>query len=246
MKAIILAAGNARRLLPQTEHIPKTLLHVGPQHIIEHILDSVRSENITDVVVVTGHGKEHLHTLIDEYTARFPEMHITTVNNPEFDTAGNVVSLHSAREHFSDDVIIINSDTIFATSILHDVIHSSAPHAFAVDNEKLLSEEEMKVILNAEGHVTRIHKSIAPGEAHGEYIGVMKIGKEAAKHITDALEKTIAENNSLYYEDALQRSIDEHRIHYVAINTNGRPAMEIDTPQDLAEAEQLIIEICPS
>ncbi|MCW1929846.1 MAG: phosphocholine cytidylyltransferase family protein [Candidatus Kerfeldbacteria bacterium] len=241
MIAIILAAGNARRLLPQTAEIPKTLLRVGRQTIIEHILDALREERITHIVVVTGHGEASLKRMLNEYTVRFPEMRIQTVYNDVYETAGNIVSLKRAAHLMpEDDVIIINSDTIFVQSILHDLIAEIHPHAFSVDNKKILGDEEMKVVLNADGKITRIHKSIDPHSAFGEYIGLMKIGKNAAQSITDALQEVIAENNLLYYEDALQRAIDAYGIEFIAVPTHGRPAMEIDTQDDLDAAQELI------
>lgn len=243
MKAIILAAGNARRLLPQTAEIPKTLLRVGQHTIIEHILDALRGEGVNDVYVVTGHGEDRLKTLLFTYVTQHPEMHIETLYNEVYETTGNILSLQRAAHLLNeDDVIIINSDTIFVSSILRDLINAEHPHAFAVDNAKTLGEEEMKVTRDDRGRINRIHKSLDPQNSFGEYIGVMKIGKEAASQIARALEEVIAENNLLYYEDALQRAIDAHNVVFVAVPTHGRPAMEIDTPADLEAAQRLIEE----
>lgn len=244
MKAIILAAGNARRLLPQTAEIPKTLLRVGSQTIFEHILDALREAGIYDVIVVTGHGKHHLESHVVRYCERHPDMHIETRENPEYERAGNIVSLHVVADILSqDDVVIINSDTIFHSSILRDLVQHTHPHAFAIDNVKTLGDEEMKVLVNADGAITRIHKNINPSEAFGEYIGVMKIGKEAAESIAHALAETIERNNSLYYEDGLQHAISTRGIIFTSVTTDGRPAMEIDTQQDLDAAQELITDI---
>src|SRR5919109_451227 len=42
----------------------------------------------------------------------------------------------------------------------------------ALDDQKTLGEEEMKVTLDPRGWLTRINKSLDPAGAHGEYIGV--------------------------------------------------------------------------
>ena len=54
-QAVILAAGIASRLRPLTNNTPKCLLKVGDKSILTHTLENLISNNITDVVLVTGY-----------------------------------------------------------------------------------------------------------------------------------------------------------------------------------------------
>ena len=58
--AIVLAAGLGSRLKPYTDHQPKWCVQVGKHTLLEHYLNSFRSNNITDVYVVTGHKSDEL------------------------------------------------------------------------------------------------------------------------------------------------------------------------------------------
>lgn len=54
MRAMILAAGRGERLRPLTDEIPKSLVEVGGQSLLERHLENVRSAGIKTVVINLG------------------------------------------------------------------------------------------------------------------------------------------------------------------------------------------------
>jgi choline kinase len=100
----------------------------------------------------------------------------------------------------------------------------------------------MKVI-HQNQQIKKIHKSLNPQESHGEYIGLAKFSQKNKNNLIKATEEMLAHDDSLYYEDALQKAIDNDLLMHAA-STNGLPCMEIDTPEDLTNAKQLISQIC--
>lgn len=60
MKAMILAAGRGERLRPLTLTTPKPLLKIDGVALIDHVLQSVRAANITDVVINVYYLKEQI------------------------------------------------------------------------------------------------------------------------------------------------------------------------------------------
>jgi len=57
MKGLIPAAGMGTRLKPYTNAIPKELLPVGGKAVIEHVIDTFREADITDITIVVGWKK---------------------------------------------------------------------------------------------------------------------------------------------------------------------------------------------
>lgn len=244
MRTIIMAAGTSQRLRPLTDTIPKTLLRLGEKTILEHILDAAVKAGLRHFDIVTGHGHSAVVEAADAYRAAHTDVSINLIFNDVYDSTGNIVSMRMAEEVFDEDFVLINSDTIFHADILKRLVESEAANAMIVDDVKKLGAEEMKVQLgDTAEHIVRIHKSLDPAGSHGEYIGVLKLSKNIKRQLLASLDKTIAKNNSVYYEDGLQTMINDFNIPIKPISTEGLPAMEIDTHEDLAAAEELIKKI---
>ncbi|MFJ9709427.1 NDP-sugar synthase [Streptomyces sp. NPDC101234] len=67
-QAVILAGGQASRLRPHTDRVPKALVQVAGRPILEHQAHWLAAEGIEDVVVSCG----HLAEVLKEYTATHP------------------------------------------------------------------------------------------------------------------------------------------------------------------------------
>lgn len=238
-----MAAGRARRLDPLTTDIPKTLLKLGEKTILEHILDRSQQAGLVHFDIVTGHGHPAVEEFAREYQEKHPEVNINLVYNDRFDAAGNIVSMQYAKEVFDEDFILINSDTIFHADILKRLIEAEYGNAMVVDDVSGLVDEDMKVMTDENESISLIHKGLDPEKSLGEYIGMMKLTADVKEQLLDALDKTIAEDDTLYYEDALQRMIQDHGVDVKPISTAGLQWMEIDTHEDLKAAHSMIREI---
>ncbi|USS85867.1 UTP--glucose-1-phosphate uridylyltransferase GalU [Fructilactobacillus cliffordii] len=59
-KAIIPAAGLGTRFLPETKAVPKEMLPVIDTPTIQYIVEEAKASGITDIVIVTGSGKNEI------------------------------------------------------------------------------------------------------------------------------------------------------------------------------------------
>lgn len=241
MRVVIPAAGESRRLRPLTNQFPKTLLSVGEKSILHHIVEACAANGLTDFHLLVGHGAEQVieycEQLRTDLSSDYPGITFQFIQVPDYQTKGNIWSVFQASPLFDEDFILVNSDTLVHPDIIKSLLDSPEPRVLAVDDGKKLGEEEMKVIVE-DGVIKQIHKSLDPETAHGEYIGAMKISGGAQAQLRQAFEEKIAENSSLYYEDALQQAFNAG-LAFGMISTNGLPNMEIDTPEDLKNAEQV-------
>jgi choline kinase len=236
---LVLAAGAGVRLGPETAELPKTLLGVdGDRTILDVVLGNFRHVGLEDAVVVSGYAHERLAERVPALERRHG-LSIELVYNPKALEWNNAYSLWCARDALAEGALLSNGDTVHPASVEERLLEARGPEVLiAVDDAKPLGEEEMKVHVTDDGHMDRIHKSLEPATAHGEYIGVTLIEPAAAAPLADALEATWRRDPSLYYEDGFQEFAD--RGGRVGIAPIGSVEwVEVDDRVDLARAREV-------
>lgn len=98
--AIILAAGKGERLLPLTEKIPKPLLSIGNERIIERQIRFLKEAKIDKITIVVGYLSEKFLYLKEEYSD------IDIIVNTFYDNTNNFYSLFLARNKLHNTWII--------------------------------------------------------------------------------------------------------------------------------------------
>ncbi|MEX0739854.1 MAG: nucleotidyltransferase family protein [Pseudohongiella sp.] len=107
MKAMILAAGLGKRMLPLTQALPKPLLRAGGRSLIEWQILRLQKAHVTDIVI----NHHHLGSQIESALGDGSELgvHIRYSPEPErLETAGGIIR---ALPMLGDDsFIIVNGD----------------------------------------------------------------------------------------------------------------------------------------
>jgi choline kinase len=236
---MVLAAGAGRRLQPLTDDLPKTLLPVdGDRTILDIALANLKHVGMDEVVVVTGFAAHRITELQPELEQRHG-VRLELVFNPKAEEWNNAYSLWCAREALAEGVILVNGDTVHPASVEERVLEArGADLVLAVDDQKTLGEEEMKLHLTPDGYMDRINKALDPETAQGEYIGVTLIEPAVAEPLTDALEATWRRDPDLYYEDGFQEFADRGgRVGTAPIGAVDW--VEVDDHADLARAREV-------
>lgn len=60
MKALVLTAGEGQRLRPLTTNRSKSMLMIAGHPVLQYIIDSLVENNIRDIILVVGHGRDEL------------------------------------------------------------------------------------------------------------------------------------------------------------------------------------------
>ncbi|MQY07210.1 phosphocholine cytidylyltransferase family protein [Actinomadura macrotermitis] len=239
MIGMVLAAGAGRRLRPYTDTLPKALVPVdGDTTILDIALSNLAEVGLTDVVIVVG----YCAGAVEERKAALEERYgvtITLVHNDKAEEWNNAYSMWLAREHFAKGVLMVNGDTVHPVSVEKTLLGNRGPDILlAVDDVKKLADEEMKVILDADGHLERITKLMDPADAAGEYIGATLIEPAAAEALADALKATFEADPDQYYEDGYQELV--RRGAKISVAPIGDVAwVEVDNHDDLAKAREI-------
>jgi MurNAc alpha-1-phosphate uridylyltransferase len=133
MKAMILAAGDGKRMRPLTDNCPKPLLDVGGKPLMQYHIESLRQVGITELVI--NHGR--LGNMIEEQFGDGSRLNVKIQYSPEgespLETAGGIKSALALLG--SEPFITVNADvwTDFNFDSLPDAPNHLA-HLVMVDN----------------------------------------------------------------------------------------------------------------
>ena len=188
MKAIILSAGQGRRLLPLTERAPKCMLPVQGRPLIGRQIDALARCGVDDVTVVVGFGAGLVESgLVEHYGPR----RIRTLYNPFFAITDNLVSCWVARAEMEGEFMLLNGDTLFAASVLGRLLAAPEhPITLAVSCKDQYDDDDMKVIRDGD-RLLRVGKKLAREDVNAESIGMMTFRGEGPRHFREAMDKAL-------------------------------------------------------
>ena len=234
MKAVILAAGIASRLRPLTNNIPKCLLKVGDKSILEHTLENLIANNISDVIIVTGYLENLVRSFVKE---KFAQLNVTFIFNESYASTNNIYSLWLAKDALlGDDMLLMDSDIIFDKQIIAELIHSGYDNCLALKRHDV-GAEEIKVKADVKGKILEISKEVIPSEAAGESIGMELFEKRSVAELFKIIDHKISVEDkvNIFYEAAFQELINNKRDIFT-VDITKYYSMEIDTAADLENA----------
>ncbi len=240
-KAVILSAGQGRRLLPLTKNSPKCLLPVSGKPIIEWQIDALLTAGIKEIIVVTGFQTNLVEELLQQ---RYPDhKQIRTLFNPFFEVADNLASCWVARSVMDCNFLLLNGDTIFDVSLLKQVLESEpAPITLSIDYKKVYDADDMKVQLDNKGLVKHVNKTLPEDQIDAESIGLIYFRSNGPILFRDAVEEALRYPTELksWYLTIIDTLASKNLVNVCAIS--GHRWCEIDYSSDLTKAQELFSE----
>src|SRR3954452_8857865 len=230
MKGVILAAGKGSRLNGTAGDKPKCLVEAGGATLIERQLSTLRGAGIDELVVVVGCQADRVRA------ACGPD--VTYVENSRFAETNSLYSLWTARALLYAGFVVLNCDVLFHPRLLDDLLatHHDAGLliAYRQPGQAPFGDEEMKVKVRG-GRVVDMSKTMAPDEADGENLGIVKFGPRSAAHLIGIMDRIIGEGRVREWAPSAFREFAQERpLH--ALGTRGLPWIEIDFPEDYQRA----------
>jgi len=230
MTGVILAAGRGSRLNGTAGDAPKCLVRLGGITLLERQIRTLRRAGIDDIVVVVGCQAERVRQSCGPG--------IRYVENSRFAETNSLYSLWTARTLLFRGFVVLNCDVLFHPGLLDELLATHHDAALLIDyrrdGQPPYGDEEMKVKVR-NGLVADMSKTLEPGDADGENLGIVKFGPSSAPVVIDILDRIVAGGGLRDWAPRAFREFAQHHpLH--AIGSASYPWIEIDFPADYERA----------
>jgi phosphoenolpyruvate phosphomutase len=253
-RAVILAAGSGKSLLPLTEDRPKCMLDVKGRSILERQVETLRAAGVHDIVVVRGYRKEQVAV-----------PGVRSYDNDRYEETGELASLLAAEPELSGRVLVLYADILFEQAVLDRLLRTEADCAIVVDRAWVDQRDRLLPLakpldlvvtrqapagglraLPAAGDDTlvAVGQRVAPEAATGEFIGMALFSERGTRALLAACEAARDRGDQPFHEadtldraaltDLLQNLVD--RGETVACVDVYKGWLEVDTFEDYQRA----------
>lgn len=145
--ALFIAAGFGSRFVPLTFEVPKGLLEVQGERMIERQIKQLHEAGIKEITIVVGYLKEKFEYLIDKYQ-------VTLLYNPEYSCKNTLATLYHAREILKNkNMYVLASDNWMSENLFHS--YECRAWYSSVQMHGLTSEWCLSY--NKKGQITDVH-----------------------------------------------------------------------------------------
>ncbi len=229
MRVIIPAAGKGSRLGRETKDNTKCMVDFIDGKIIDHTINILEDLNLHKITIVTGYKSSSLRDYLKH------KKHIEYIENKEFETTNNIVSIYLALQEIkNEDVMIIESDLVFEKEVINRALNAKGDCVILVDKyDQTMDGGAVKI----ENKNIYFYKPTMDDIKNGalKTVNIYKMSNMFIKNLYLPLLKIYIENNYLneYYEDALSHVSNLPERKLTLEDISGLKWHEIDNKNDL-------------
>ena len=203
MKIVLPVAGNGIRLRPYTENLPKCLLPVAGETILDWIVDDALFLKPSETIFITGYKAP----VVDEFLKQKPEwgaVRTVVQSNPQ--GLGEAISLALPYVNDDEPLLIILGDTLFEADLsILSKASENILYTFKVEDPKRFGV----AVTDANGHIERLVEKPQEFVSDEAIVGIyyikdVKALKEALNYL---MQNDIRTKGEFQLTDALERMI---------------------------------------
>lgn len=204
------------------------------------MIDNLRVQGITRLVVVTGYLDHCIQEFLEENAA---DMQIDYVFNPIYRTTNNIYSLWLARKAIEEPFVLVESDLVFEESMLAPML---TPDKIAVSN-MLPWMNGTVVELNADKSVKAFRVSHNVDDApQYKTVNITSFSSHSWQKVVEQLDSYIEDGRvNEYYETVFAEMVADGSLELAAVFFDENKWYEIDCLKDLHQAELIFPRILP-
>lgn len=229
-QVVLLAAGMGTRLGELGGGLPKAMFDAGGQKLLDRALTHASRFGAEERIVVGGFRFD----LVQAHLAAAGHRDVTLVENPNY-KAGNLFTLEYALPRITGAFLLMNIDHVYPAAVAARQREQPGTEITGfVDFDRPLGDDDMKVALDADRHISKIAKKLATWDCG--YVGMTYVPAERLARYREAVAAVRASvGDAANVEAVLQRLADDR--HPVAVgDISGIGWHELDTPEDVAKA----------
>jgi len=237
LKAIVLAAGEGRRLRPLTWTRPKHMIQIGGKPILEHHLLALRDAGIKDVLLVVNYKADQ----IKRYFGDGSELGMKIEYARQEKIGGTADAFELAEDYVDGDFLATYGDLLITSKVVNSALnlHSKISPAITITTVEAEHPERYAVIKTVQNRVVEIVEKPPPESIDSRQInaGVYIFSPE----IFEAIKRT---EESLRGEREITDSIRmliESGEEVAAAKVSHDDWLDVGRPWDLLDANMRVL-----
>ena len=101
MKTVIMAGGKGTRISSIASDIPKPMIRIGAKPVLEHELESLKNQGLTDIIITVS----HLGNIIMDYFGNGAKFGVHIDYYFEKEPLGNAGALFKLKDKLTEDFL---------------------------------------------------------------------------------------------------------------------------------------------
>lgn len=238
----MLAAGMGRRMNGYAQAIPKCLIEVGGQTLLERCVESLKIAGVERFTIVTGWNDRQL---LDYIRGHITGIDVGFIYNKDYSVTNNIYSLYLAKDILmQDDTLLLESDLIYEKDLLHRVIqHPAANLAVVAKYASWMDGTVVRLAPNGTicEFIGKEDFKLKDHESYYKTVNIYKFSREfSSDHYVPCLNNYLEiHGKSQYYEMVLKELAQTSQCRLAAFSIENTAWYEIDNTQDLCCAVRL-------
>ena len=206
MKAVILAAGEGKRMHPLTYTRPKVMVSLAGKPILEHVIEEIKQAGISDFVLVVGYRDQAIRS----YFGNGDQWGIDVEYMTQRKQLGTADALRNIESLVEGNFLLANGDAIVKKEYIAQIAERSQNTMALL---KMEDTTDMGVVEVEAEKVVRIHEKVKDPPSNlinaGVYLLTQQIFPVIAAtpksprgeyELTDSLQILIEQGNTVSYE----------------------------------------------
>ncbi|MBN4070851.1 phosphocholine cytidylyltransferase family protein [Olleya sp. AH-315-F22] len=233
--ALVLAAGTGSRLSPLTNDAPKCLTRVNEIEILGRLIETLHHYKFTRLVIVIGPFEQQIRDFIESISKNITVEYIVS---PLYKTTNNIYSLWMAREKIKESFVLIESDLIFKSSQLKEML---LPNKIAISHIlPWMNGTTITTDKRLPSQVTAFNLGgYSTNDTNFKTVNIYSFSPQSWSQVSKRLDSWILKGKvNDYYEAVFSEMIADGSLNFECVYFDSDFWYEIDTMEDLNECEK--------